>query len=183
MLLLLIRHAAADEQDPEKYPDDALRPLIPKGRKRHRRAMARLREAGYRPNRILSSPWTRAWQTAGISAKVMGLPKRERVTCDALAAPPDLKAIAAAVTAAVAAPAATELPPPALAAMPAEDDTPEPFTVALVGHEPWMSELASLLLTGRASGLHIDFPKSGTMGIEVEDLSPGAGLLRFFLEG
>jgi hypothetical protein len=56
MLLILIRHALADEQDPAKYPDDTVRPLVPKGRRRHRRAMERLARAGFEPTHVLSSP-------------------------------------------------------------------------------------------------------------------------------
>jgi phosphohistidine phosphatase SixA len=52
--------------------------------------------------------------------------------------------------------------------------------IALVGHEPWMSGLAGLLLTGRAGGVTIDFPKSGALGIEMEVMEPGSGILRFF---
>jgi hypothetical protein len=53
--------------------------------------------------------------------------------------------------------------------------------IALVGHEPWMSGLAAQLLTRSTSGLSIDFPKSGIMGIETDGLEPGEGTLRFFL--
>ena len=41
-------------------------------------------------------------------------------------------------------------------------------TVALVGHEPWLGSLASLLLTGEPHRVSIDFPKSGVMGIETD---------------
>ena len=53
--------------------------------------------------------------------------------------------------------------------------------LALVGHEPWMGELASLLLSGSPTRLGIDFAKSGVMGIEVSALEPAAGRLRFYL--
>ena len=54
-------------------------------------------------------------------------------------------------------------------------------TLALVGHEPWMSSLAALLLTGNTSGVRIDFPKSGVMGIETVGFEAGGGTLEFFL--
>lgn len=158
MLLILIRHALADAQDPALYPDDTLRPLVPKGRKRHRRAMRRLVDAGHVATHVLSSPWRRAWQTAGITARVMGLDKTERIRCDALAAPPDLAALATAI-----------------------GDVGAEGPIALVGHEPWMSGLAALLLAGRAGGLAVAFPKSGAMGIEVQAIAPGTGELRFFM--
>jgi phosphohistidine phosphatase len=160
MLLILIRHAQADAQDAAKYPDDSLRPLVPKGRKRHRRAMQRLAEAGFEPTHILSSPWRRAWQTAAITARVMGLDKDERIRCDPLAAPPDFPALATAI-----------------------GDLGAEGPIALVGHEPWMSSLAGLLLTGRAGGLDVDFPKSGALGVDMEEMEPGSGVLRFFHTG
>ena len=156
MLLLLIRH----EQDETRYPDDSLRPLVPKGKKVQRRMSRELRRRKLIPSRVYSSPWKRAWQTARIVVEETGLPKSARLACAALAAPPDLPAIAAEV-----------------------GEVGADETIALVGHEPWMSELAALLLTGRSAGLSIDFPKSGVMGIETSELSSetGGGTLRCFL--
>ena len=51
----------------------------------------------------------------------------------------------------------------------------------MVGHSPWMEELAAILLGGSASSVRMDFPKSGVMGIELDRLEPGAGELRFFV--
>jgi phosphohistidine phosphatase SixA len=51
----------------------------------------------------------------------------------------------------------------------------------MVGHSPWMEELAALLLGGSVSGVRIDFPKGGAIGIELTDLTPGAGELRFMV--
>jgi phosphohistidine phosphatase len=158
MLLLLIRHAQAAQQDAERFPDDALRPLVPKGRKIHRRMSRQLRKRGLVPARVFSSPWKRAWQTARIVLDEMGLPKSARIASAALAAPPELAAIAAEIG-------------------PVEDSE----TIALVGHEPWMSELATLLLTGDPAALRIDFAKSGVMGIETEGLHAGSGTLLFYL--
>ena len=158
MLILLIRHAQAAEQSDELYPDDTVRPLVAKGRKTQRRMSKALRKRGLVPARIYSSPWKRAWQTARITRDELGLPKDARLACAALAAPPELGAIAAEIGAV------------------GEDET-----IALVGHEPWMSSLAALLLAGKADGLGIDFAKSGVMGISAADFTPGAGTLEFFL--
>jgi hypothetical protein len=46
-----------------------------------------------------------------------------------------------------------------------------------------MSGLAGLLLTGRAGGLDVDFPKSGALGVEMDVMEPGSGILRFFYTG
>ena len=64
------------------------------------------------------------------------------------------------------------------------DDIGEPGNnaiVALVGHSPWIEELAALLLTGETAGLRIDYPKSGVMAIDLERPAAAAGELRFFL--
>jgi phosphohistidine phosphatase SixA len=52
--------------------------------------------------------------------------------------------------------------------------------VALVGHSPWLEELAALLLTGTTNGMLVDFPKSGVLGVEADRVSD-KGALRFFL--
>jgi phosphohistidine phosphatase len=158
MLLLLIRHAEAAEQDDAQFPDDTLRPLVPKGRKAQRRICRSLRKHGVIPSRVHSSPWKRAWQTARIVVAELELPKTARIACPAMAGPPDLADLSAQV-----------------------GDTAPDDTIALVGHEPWMGELASLLLTGSVSGLAIDFAKSGVMGIEIERIGAGGGTLVFYL--
>jgi len=158
MLVLLVRHAQAAEQDSEQYPDDALRPLVPKGRRTQRRVSRLLLKQGVVPGRVFSSPWTRAWQTARIMMREMGIPKEQRIRADSLTMAPDVEATAREIG---------EIGP---------DET-----IALVGHEPWMSELAARLLTGHSAGLRIDFEKSAVLGIEMERFGDGAGVLRFFV--
>lgn len=156
MLILLCRHAAAADRDDVRYPDDTLRPLIPKGRRAQVRVSRRLARRGLVPSVIFSSPWKRAWQTAGLLARETGAGKKRRVTCPPLAAEPNLAQLAEVVG-----PRQTE------------------EIIALIGHEPWMSELASLLLTGSATRLSIDFPKSGVVGIEAGTIGPASGRLQF----
>jgi phosphohistidine phosphatase len=155
MQLLLIRHADAGEADPELWPDDSLRPLTDKGRKRHRRVAKRLARHALTPTLLLASPWLRAWQTAQLTAEFSGCPAP--VACPALAASPSLRSLAAAV-----------------------GRSPHDAIVALVGHEPWLGQLASLLLAGDARRLTISFPKSGVLGLEIGSLDAGAGVLEFF---
>ncbi|MEZ4588072.1 MAG: histidine phosphatase family protein [Gemmatimonadales bacterium] len=158
MLLLLVRHALAADRSLTEYPDDALRPLVGRGRKVQRRISRRLAKLGYVPSAVLSSPWKRAWQTAGILAREVGLEKTIRESTAALAQEPNLEALAAAIG-------------------PRGDDE----VVALVGHEPWMGELASVLLTGSPTRLSIRFPKSAVMGIRATGVGPAGGQLAFFL--
>jgi phosphohistidine phosphatase len=156
MLLLLIRHANAGDRDSNRWPDDRDRPLTDKGRKTHRRMSRLLAKLDLVPSQVLTSPWARAAETAAIVTETLGLP--QPVPCDALATDPDLSQLA--------------------------DCTGDPGgdgIVAMVGHSPWMEELAALLLGGNASSLKIDFPKSGVMGIDLAQVAQGAGELRFFL--
>ncbi len=157
MLLLLNRHAHAGVRDPAQWPDDRERPLSDKGRKVQRDVSRALRRLDLVPSLVLTSPWLRAAQTAGILVEVARVPQ-PAVPCDPLATDPDLIRLTDFVGG---------QPPEAI--------------VALVGHSPWMEELASILLGGSTSSIRMDFPKSGVMGIELAAMAPGAGELRFFL--
>ena len=157
MLLLLNRHANAGDRDPAQWPDDRDRPLTDKGRKVQSDVSRFLRKRDLAPTLVLTSPWTRAVQTAQIlveGARV-GQPP---VSCEALADDPDLVRLQECV-----------------------GDQPPASIVAMVGHSPWMEELGSILLAGSRAGVRIDFPKSGVLGIELDRLEPGTGELRFFL--
>lgn len=156
MLLLLVRHAQAGERDPSRWPDDRERPITDEGREVQRAMSKLLRRAGLRPDAVLTSPWTRARQTAEVLVEAMKLDLAP-VSCDALAAAPDLTAIARCV-----------------------GERRDGETVALVGHEPWIGELASSLLGGTTTRVHVDVPKSGVMGLEADAVSPGAATLRWF---
>jgi phosphohistidine phosphatase len=160
MLLLLVRHAHAGDRDPAVYPDDRLREVTDKGRKTHKEVSRWLGDHDLSPAVILASPWTRAWQTAEIVAQqaTRGDQPIAVVECAALAAAPVLGRIQKAI-----------------------ESTGLAGTVALVGHEPWMGELASLLLAGSGGAIAVDFPKSGVMGIALDRISAGQGLLRFLL--
>lgn len=155
MQLLLIRHADAGTRDTALWADDRQRPLTEKGRRGHRRVAKRLKRRGLAPQVVFSSPWLRAWQTAQITSDVTG--GGDPVVIPALAEAPDCEALAAAVGS----------PPP-------------DAVVALVGHEPWLGELASLLLAGAAGRVAVDFPKSGVLGLECRSLLPGTAQLAFF---
>ena len=156
MLLLLIRHAHAGDRDPQQWPDDRDRPLTDKGRKTQRRVSRTLGEMELVPTYVLTSPWLRAAQTAEVLVAELKLPPA--TPTENLARTPELSRLA--------------------------DDIGEPGNnaiVALVGHSPWIEELASVLLTDSATGIRIDYPKSGVMGIDLERPAAGAGELRFFL--
>ncbi len=56
----------------------------------------------------------------------------------------------------------------ALEALTACSTSRPPQSVALVGHEPYLSRLASLLITGDGDALKIDLKKGGVIALEVE---------------
>lgn len=152
MRLLLIRHADAGDRDPAQWPDDTQRPITEKGRRRHRRVARRLKRRDMVPSLLVSSPWMRAWQSAHLTAEYAGGPIP--VAAPALAAPPDLEQLEKAI------------------------GNPGPDAiVVMVGHEPWLSELASLLLTGEPGLLAIDLPKSGVLTLTCETLAAGRATL------
>jgi phosphohistidine phosphatase len=157
MLLLLVRHAHAGDRDPSQWPDDTQRPLTDKGRKTHAKVARTLRNLELAPELLLTSPWLRAMQTAEIVREVMLLPEPP-VPTTALADDPDLARIAAEV-----------------------GPRGERSVVALVGHSPWLEELAALLLTGSDRGLRNDFPKSGVLALDADRLAPASATLWFFL--
>ena len=157
MLLLLNRHANAGERDPTQWPDDRDRPLTEKGRKVQSEVSRWLRKRGLAPTLVLTSPWARAAQTAAILVEVARV-AQPPVPCEPLADDPDLIRL--------------------------QDhlgQQPAGAIVAMVGHSPWMEELAATLLGGSATSLRLDFPKSGVLGIDLERLEPGSGELRFFV--
>lgn len=141
--LWLVRHAQAATVSPTG--SDAERPLIAKGHDQARRLAAALAAWGVRPDRVLSSPWLRAAATAE------GLRGHAPVTyLDALAAPGAAAASAAIV----------------------EALAPGERTAVVVGHEPWVSSLASWWLCGSETGLTVAFRKAAVMSLVGV---PGAG--------
>ncbi|TFG54292.1 MAG: hypothetical protein E4H37_00645 [Gemmatimonadales bacterium] len=159
MLVMLVRHAHAGTRDPIHYADDTLRPITEKGRTTQQRVGRYLQTCGIVPTLILSSPWLRAMQTAEILAEAFPEPVRPVIVpCQPLVGSPNLRAIARAIE------------------RPAAD-----ATLAFVGHEPWLGQFASALLTGSATAMELDFPKSGIVGIEASRIGRGRGNLRFFI--
>jgi phosphohistidine phosphatase len=117
-----------------------------------------LRKRKLIPGAIYSSPWKRALQTAQVMARELGGKGLKPKPVPSLSDDPDLDAIRQDLS--------------GLEGL---------ETVAIVGHEPWLSGLASLLLTGEPHRVSIDFPKSGIIGIEADAIEAGSGMLKFFL--
>ena len=154
VLLYLVRHGiAADRGD--KYPDDATRPLTPRGVSRLKQIAAGLVALDVRLDAVLTSPYVRARQTAEVLAQAW--PRPPRII--------DVPALAAGGK-----PAAVieELGRHA-----------KRGSLALVGHAPDIGELAARLIGSRRG---IEFGKGAVCCVEVDQLPPsGAGALRWFL--
>ena len=140
MQLLLVRHAIAVERGSRGYSDDRARPLTPEGRKRMAEVAAGIAKL-FTPAEILTSPVLRARQTAEILAKVWRCPVFELETLGTGDHPATLTA----------------------ASRRGADN------VALVGHEPWMGELLSYLLTGDPGDIAAPFKKGGAAVVESFD--------------
>lgn len=144
--LVLVRHAIAAERG-EKWPDDDKRPLTHQGAARMRSAAKGLSVLGVTPDAIVTSPLARAEQTADILVKCLGGEAR-LVTVPALAPGGSPSAIAEAIGA-----------------------MPKGRSMAIVGHEPGLGQLAAWLLGARQP---LPFKKGGACRIDVADWPPAA---------
>lgn len=80
MKLLIIRHAIAVPRGDAGFTDSE-RPLTDRGAARFREAAAGLVAILPPPSAILTSPWKRALQTAGIASEAWGGPAPETAAC------------------------------------------------------------------------------------------------------
>lgn len=146
MKLYLLRHAIAEARSESGADED--RALTPKGRARMMRAAEGLKKMKLRPEAILTSPLRRARETAEIVAR--GLEGVPIETMPELAPVKDSGSV--------------------VAALRARDNAKE---LVLVGHQPGLGNLASLLLTGSPNRLPLDLKKGGAACLELE-LADGA---------
>src|SRR3954454_17726737 len=148
----LVRHAFADHADAARWPDDAKRPLTEDGVRRFREAAVGLQALVPDVERVLSSGYARAWQTAEVLHETCAWPASEE--CPALEAG---RPVASALD--------------VLRGSVGE-------SVALVGHEPFLSRLASLLCAGGEDTLRLKLKKGGVVLVRIDgDVRPHAGRL------
>ena len=149
MNLFLLRHGLAVDRDEFHFASDGLRPLTTKGQRQLGQTCVALRKLKLDFDSILSSPLVRARQTAEIVAADLKLKKRLSF--------------------------ADELKPggsPKKLVKKISRQNPAAKNLLLVGHEPDLSELISLLVTG-GLGLELDFKKGGLAKLEIEKLRAG----------
>ncbi|HVU87725.1 MAG TPA: histidine phosphatase family protein [Pirellulales bacterium] len=70
MFIYIVRHAWAGQHGDPAYPDDSLRPLTDKGKKRFRRMVKKLVKREFLPTAVATSSLVRARQTADIICDV-----------------------------------------------------------------------------------------------------------------
>ncbi|MBL8051344.1 MAG: phosphohistidine phosphatase SixA [Anaerolineales bacterium] len=143
MNLYIIRHAIAEEESPSG--EESQRKLTDKGSKKMRQITKGLRALGADFDMILSSPYTRAKETAEILGEVFKIKKKISYTDNLIPmGNPDL-----------------------LIAEINEKYTAD--SLALVGHEPYLTSLISLLV-GQTSSVDITLKKGGVCLLSTEDL-------------
>jgi phosphohistidine phosphatase len=153
--LYVVRHAIAEQRDAERWPDDAQRPLTAKGEASFRRASRGLRMLVAEVAVVLSSPYVRAWRTAEILEEEAGWPPPE--PCEPLEA--------------------VREPGEALEALRPHAGRD---AAAVVGHEPYLSGLVSILLAGEPGAVATELKKGGVVCLELPgEASPGGAVLRW----
>lgn len=152
MDLLLIRHGAAEPAGPG-LPDFE-RPLSEEGALELTQAVAALGRMGVALGQVLHSPLVRATETAALLAPILD---GERIATPLLARPPGLELLDALRRSLLI--------------------IGDRGALAAVGHQPYMGELAALLLTGEARlGGSVHF-ETGTVARMTGRPAPGGMIL------
>jgi len=137
--LYLLRHGIAVPPGTPDFPDDE-RPLTSEGEKGVRRVARGLRRLGFKLDRIVTSPLPRAFRTAEIVADVLKVTDLLE-TADALRAESDAASIRDWLN------SRTEA------------------RLMLVGHNPSLTDLVSLLITGNQTPALCELRKGGVAAL------------------
>jgi len=153
MRLLVVRHAIAVPHGTPGVADND-RPLTPEGKLKFREAAKGLARTLDRPDAILTSPWLRARQTAAIAAEAWDGPEPKQT---AALASGSFEAQAEVL-----------------------DEYPKDATVAIFGHEPWVSQLLARVL-GTREDERLTFKKGGAALVDVPGALAKGGSLVWYL--
>lgn len=153
MELYLLRHGEAVEQGYSDFD----RPLTPLGETRVRMVGHSLVAMGLRPDKVLTSPLVRAKQTAALVVEESKSTVEIVETSNLIVGTDPMLLV-------------DEL-----------NREPEESSILLVGHEPFLGMLISLLVFGSAAG-RVTLKKTGLGCVEVaKPVGPGSGSLRSLL--
>ena len=154
MRIVLFRHGIAiDRADPD-CPSDQDRELTEDGREKTHAAARGLVQLGVNPDRILSSPWPRARQTAEIAASALDFDPEQIEFSAAL------------------------LPFASPSSVLNECATPAVREILLTGHAPHLDELLDQL-AGVGSASRERLKKAGAAAIEITNPTDGNGRLEW----
>ncbi len=157
MQLYIVRHAFAGQHGDPRYPNDALRPLTDRGRKKFGQLVEKIAQRDFRPRAVATSPYVRCRQTAEIIADLV----------PGCAPPIELDALA---------------PGSRLDALLSWTRQQGADHLAWVGHSPDVEHLAGSLIGDEAT--EIRFGKGTVAAIDFEDdedLAAGQGILRWLV--
>ena len=155
MMLYIMRHGLAEEPTPKG--DDAARKLTERGADKIRKAAAGMQAMGLAFNAILTSPVTRAAATAEIVATEIGALKPRAIVELSTGASP-------------------------AGALEALTKQKVAESVLVVGHEPTLSRLASLMITGSSESVGIKLKQGGVIALEFPDrIERGGAHLRWMM--
>ena len=158
MNLYILRHGIAVESGTPGYERDADRPLTPEGERKLGQIAEAMQQLELSFDVILSSPYLRARQTAEIVAEALNARKKLELS-DALTPGGSTRKLVEYLNRL----------------------DPVPENVLLVGHEPYLSGLVSLLAAGSESTF-VALKKGGLCRIAIESLKHGrCGFLMWLL--
>lgn len=149
MNLYFLRHGLAVDRGTPGHVNDAARPLTPKGRQRLWQVAEAMEAMELEFDVIFTSPHLRALQTADIIAGALELRKKLVLVNDLIPAGSPKTLLEKILR-----------------------RRPKPENILLVGHEPYLSKLIALFVTGNTAAA-IELKKGGLAKLEIETLRYG----------
>lgn len=156
MKIFFLRHGIAVDSDPSGPQPDRERSLTAKGIKRMRKAAQGLARIEDSFDRILSSPYARAVQTAQIVAEALSSQDRLEQLQELAPESSAERLIAKLI------------------------DYRQSDKLLLVGHQPLLGQTVSCLLTG-STGVNIELKKGGVCCVGLDTLPPKEAVLNSLL--
>jgi phosphohistidine phosphatase len=147
--LYILRHGIAIERGSPEFENDSERPLTPEGKRQLYKTSRALKKMKLDFDLVLSSSFARARQTAEIVTDELKVKRRLKFS-DELQPDGSAKKLFRQL----------------------HDLKPAPGNILLVGHEPYLRRLISLLISGDENTA-IDFKKGGLCKLEAEKLRAG----------
>ncbi len=150
MQLFVVRHAKAADRDPQRMPDDSLRPLTKGGAKKFARLAKQVGRMFDAPELVLASGYVRAWETARLLESAAGWPAPTRcadLECDA---------------------------PDAMNALSEILEARTESSIAIVGHEPFLSEFIAEIIAADPASIVME--KGAVAVLEVDGALQGGSL-------